>query len=172
MWTRCTQKLFRVKCSDLLCLSVLDVLASVEASQVVSQLPSKYGVEAVRVALHQFTIQLEDHVLGHRHKPGCFDGWSFRPAELSQVAVLCGVVQLVGMNKNQVGLLNTLEKHGGFTWKHNPQKINPQTFPRLDSSEAEKPNKAQKKSKSCSASQESLKQASFITAAFQPGTVG
>lgn len=121
---RTIRNLLRLTPSYVLCLVVLDVLASVEASQVVSQLPCKYGVETVSAALHQVSAQPEDQVLGHGLQPGFCDGRSCSTThgrQLSQMIVLFGVVQLVGMDENQVGVLNTLKLHSGFTCTQSPQ---------------------------------------------------
>ena len=93
--------------------SVLNVLAPVEASQVISQLSGELSVELVQVVPHQVPIQLQNQVLSDRIEPGRGDGGhsaSTHGYESCQMPILlCGVVQLVGVDKNQVGFLHTLK---------------------------------------------------------------
>lgn len=103
--------------------SILHVFAPIEASQVISQFSNKFQVELVPVALHQFTIQLEDQVLSHMLQPGGLDWGGFDPTihckELRHLVVLkFGVIQFIGVDEDQVSVLNTLEHHTALTWNN------------------------------------------------------
>lgn len=104
--------------TDLLCLVTFLVLAPVETAQVVSQLSMELGVQLVLTVLGQFTVQLQDQVLSHVPEEAVLDLRCLRTTDGGERCCvpigLRGVVQLVGVDQDQVGVLDTLEVEGGL----------------------------------------------------------